>query len=184
MKPRSRRRKTASAGADTIDMPAKDGFMPPEAEPASAGPESAPEMNHDSANDAAEQILGANPVIGIDKAEVLDAAQRALRLALGRPQMLLEETLALGKDWLEVIAGRSQASADPKRSSLQSRDLAEERLLQAIDAGLPGLARCADAHARARPMRRRKIANARASCCPWSPRPSPRRIHCSAIPAR
>lgn len=114
MKPRSRRRKTASAGADTIDMPAKDGFMPPEAEPASAGPESAPEMNHDSANDAAEQILGANPVIGIDKAEILDAAQRALRLALGRPQMLLEETLALGKDWLDVLAGRSEASADPK----------------------------------------------------------------------
>lgn len=114
MKPRSRRRKTASAGADTIDMPAQDGFMPPEAEPATAGPESAPEMNHDSANDAAEQILGANPVIGIDKAEILDAAQRALRLALGRPQMLLEETLALGRDWLDVIAGRSSASADPK----------------------------------------------------------------------
>jgi polyhydroxyalkanoate synthase len=114
MKPRSRRRKTASAAADSIDMPAKDGFMPPEAEPARAGPESAPEMNHDSANDAAEQILGANPIIGVDKAEILDAAQRALRLALGRPQMLLEETLALGKDWLAVLAGKSQAAADPK----------------------------------------------------------------------
>lgn len=114
MKPRSRRRKTASAAAESIDMPAQDGFMPPEAEPSRAGPESAPEMNHDSANDAAEQILGANPIIGVDKAEILDAAQRALRLALGRPQMLLEETLALGKDWLAVLAGKSEAAADPK----------------------------------------------------------------------
>ena len=33
MKPRSRRRKTASAAADSIDMPAKDGFMPPPGRP-------------------------------------------------------------------------------------------------------------------------------------------------------
>lgn len=111
--PRARRRRAggASAGAETVEMPNRDGFVPP-ADSGSEGP--APGMDSGQAEDAAEGILGANPLIGLDKAEILDATQRALRLALGRPQMLVEETVNMGRGLLEVVAGRSRAAPDPK----------------------------------------------------------------------
>ncbi len=76
--------------------------------------DSAPQMDQEQAERAAEQILGANPLIGIDGAEILAATRRALRLAVGQPRMLAEEALALALDWLRVLAGRSQAAPDPK----------------------------------------------------------------------
>ena len=101
---------TATAGVETIDLPAADGFSPGQAEP----PDRDAALEHDAAEEAAEGILGANPLIGIDKAEMLDAAQRALRLAFGRPKMLLEEHLALGRELAEVLRGASALVPDPK----------------------------------------------------------------------
>jgi polyhydroxyalkanoate synthase subunit PhaC len=111
--PQGRRRRSshAQAGAESVEMPDRDGFVPP----ADAAPDApAPGMDSGQAEGAAEGILGANPLIGLDKTEILDAAQRALRLALGRPQMLVEETVNMGRGLLEVVAGRSRAVPDPK----------------------------------------------------------------------
>jgi polyhydroxyalkanoate synthase len=108
-----RKRTRVQAGAETIDLPATDGFVP-ESDAPQGGARSAPEMDHGQAEHAAEEILGANPLLGIDRAEILDAAQRALRLVFGHPRMLVEETLTLGRDWAGVLAGRSHAAPDPK----------------------------------------------------------------------
>jgi polyhydroxyalkanoate synthase subunit PhaC len=102
-----------AAGAEPIDMPNRDGFVPP-AGPAPESADAGARMNTAQAEDAADGILGANPLLGLDKAEILDAAQRALRLALGRPQMLLEETLGMGRGLLDVLRGQSDAAPDPK----------------------------------------------------------------------
>ncbi len=93
-------------------MPGQDGFVPPHDSPGDAEP--SPGMNSAQAEGAADGILGANPLLGLDKAEILDAAQRALRLALGRPQMLLEETVGMGRGLLDVLRGQSEAAPDPK----------------------------------------------------------------------
>jgi polyhydroxyalkanoate synthase len=109
----TRNRGGASAGAETVGIPDQDGFVPPPgASPDSA--DSSARMNTAQAEDAADGILGANPLLGLDKAEILDAAQRALRLALGRPQMLLEETVGMGRGLLDVLRGQSEAAPDPK----------------------------------------------------------------------
>ncbi len=62
--PRRRRKsaRSASAGAETVEMPDRDGFVPP-ADAASDAP--APGMDSGQAEDAAEGILGANPLIGL-----------------------------------------------------------------------------------------------------------------------
>lgn len=66
------------------------------------------------ANEAAEQILGANPLVGIDRAELLDAARRLLRMVALKPRVLLEEHVALARELLSVATGASQIAPDPK----------------------------------------------------------------------
>ncbi len=102
--------RAATAGAETIDMPAADGFSPEPEQPADRDAS----LGHAAAEEAAEGILGANPLIGIDKAEILDAAQRALRLAFGRPRMLLEEHVGLLRQLADVLRGGSDLAPDPK----------------------------------------------------------------------
>ena len=109
MKKGSRRRKSANAGAETVELPSRDGFAPED-----AGSEAAPALEREAASEAAEQILGANPLIGIDKSEMLDAAQRALRLVLGRPKVIVEEHVALARELLDVLRGTSTLAPDPK----------------------------------------------------------------------
>ncbi|MFO1426739.1 MAG: alpha/beta fold hydrolase [Steroidobacteraceae bacterium] len=109
-KPSRRRKPAAAAGAESVEMPASDGFTP-EA-PASEASEQS--LDHERASQAAEEILGANPLIGIDRTEIIDAAQRALRLAFGRPKMIAEEHVAFARELVAVLGGRSQLAPDPK----------------------------------------------------------------------
>lgn len=110
--PTARRKRKTTVDADSpapaTPLPAADGFA------TSAEGEAQPELDHEQAKAAAEEILGANPLIGIDRAELLDAAQRALRLVLARPQVLVEENLTLGRDLLGVLQGNSRITPDPK----------------------------------------------------------------------
>ena len=89
--------------------PAPDGFAASNADTADS-----PELEHAAASEASEQILGANPLIGIDRAEILDAAQRALRLIAMHPRVLLEEHLTLAKELLAVLQGSSPLAGDAK----------------------------------------------------------------------
>src|SRR5688500_4293662 len=94
---------TEAANADS----AQDGFAPAD----NAGQ---PELEHAAATDAAEQILGANPLLGIDREELLAAGKRLVRLMTINPQVLIEEHLALGRALLDIATGTSQIEADPR----------------------------------------------------------------------
>ena len=69
----------------------QDGFAPAD----NAGQ---PELEHAAAADAAEQILGANPLLGLDREELLAAGKRLLRLMTLNPQVLIEENLAFARE--------------------------------------------------------------------------------------
>ena len=64
--------------------------------------------------DAAEQILGANPLLGIDREELLAAGKRLLRLMTLNPQVLIEENLAFARELVEIAMGRSKLAADAR----------------------------------------------------------------------
>ena len=85
----------------------QDGFQP-------ADKGGQPELEHAAASDAAEQILGANPLLGIDREELLVAGKRLLRLMTINPQVLIEENLAFGREFIDITFGRSKIAADPK----------------------------------------------------------------------
>ena len=121
-KARSATRRKASPAAASAPVPetapaaesaaaANDGFAKADA---GAGAQDVP-LEAGAAREAAEQILGANPLLGFDKAQILDAALRALRLVALRPQLLWEENLLLARQVIEILLGRSTiAPADPK----------------------------------------------------------------------
>ena len=52
----------------------QDGFAP-------ADTQGQPELEHAAATDAAEQILGANPLLGLDRDELLAAGKRLLKIS-------------------------------------------------------------------------------------------------------
>ena len=69
---------------------AQDGFAP-------ADKAGQPELEHAAAADAAEQILGANPLLGIDREELLAAGKRLLRLMGGYPSSNSMVAFVLGR---------------------------------------------------------------------------------------
>jgi polyhydroxyalkanoate synthase len=86
---------------------AQDGFAP-------ADTQGQPELEHAAAADAAEQILGANPLLGLDRDELLAAGKRLLRLMTINPQVLVEENLAFAREAIDIAMGRSKITADPR----------------------------------------------------------------------
>jgi len=86
---------------------AQDGFAP-------ADTQGQPELERSAAADAAEQILGANPLLGLDREELLAAGKRLLRLMTINPQVLIEENLAFAREAIDIAMGRSKISADPR----------------------------------------------------------------------
>jgi polyhydroxyalkanoate synthase len=96
------------AGADAANENSpQDGFAP-------ADNGGQPELEHGAVTDAAEQILGANPLLGLDREELLAAGKRLLRLMTINPQVLIEENLAFGRELLAIAMGRSSVAADPR----------------------------------------------------------------------
>jgi polyhydroxyalkanoate synthase len=85
----------------------QDGF-------AAADTQGQPELDRASASDAAEEILGANPLLGIDREELLATGKRLLRLMTLNPQVLVEENLAFGRELIAIALGNSKVAADPK----------------------------------------------------------------------
>jgi polyhydroxyalkanoate synthase len=73
-----------------------------------------PELEQAAATDAAEQILGANPLLGIDREELLAAGKRLLRLMTLSPQVLIEENLAFGRELLAIAMGNSRIAPDTR----------------------------------------------------------------------
>jgi polyhydroxyalkanoate synthase len=72
------------------------------------------ELDQATARDAAEQILGANPLLGIDREELMTAGRRLLRLMTLNPQVLIEENLAFGRELVAIALGNSKIAPDPR----------------------------------------------------------------------
>ena len=79
-----------------------------------ADKEGQPELEQAAASDAAEQILGANPLLGIDREELLAAGRRLLRLMTLNPQVLIEENIAFARELVEIAFGRSKVLPDAR----------------------------------------------------------------------
>jgi polyhydroxyalkanoate synthase len=95
------------AGAATVEIADREGFAP-------ADPGAEPVISHEAANEAAQEILGANPIIGIDRGEILDAGRRLLGMLASSPRAVVEEHLALARELAAVLAGSSSVQPDPK----------------------------------------------------------------------
>jgi len=85
----------------------QDGFAP-------ADNGGQPELEHQAATDAAEEILGANPLLGLDREELLAAGNRLLRLMTIKPQVLVKENLAFARELIEIAMGRSKVLPDAR----------------------------------------------------------------------
>jgi len=97
-----------SAGGEAANENSpQDGF-------ATADKEGQPELEHAAATDAAEQILGANPLLGLDREELLAAGKRLLRLMTINPQVLIEENLSFAREVLAIAMGNSKVAPDPR----------------------------------------------------------------------
>jgi polyhydroxyalkanoate synthase len=94
------------AGPAANENSAQEGFAP-------ADKGGQPELEQAAAADAAEQILGANPLLGIDREELLAAGKRLVNL-MNNPQALIEEHLAFGRELLAIASGTSKISPDPR----------------------------------------------------------------------
>jgi polyhydroxyalkanoate synthase len=81
---------------------------------AAADKEGQPELEREAARDAAEQILGANPLLGLDREELLAAGKRLLRLMTINPQVLIEENIAFARELVEIAFGRSKVLPDAR----------------------------------------------------------------------
>jgi len=86
---------------------AQDGFAP-------ADKGGQPELEHEAATDAAEEILGANPLLGLDREELLAAGKRLLRLMTINPPVLIQENLAFARELVEIAMGRSRVLPDAR----------------------------------------------------------------------
>lgn len=98
--------KPVAAGAANENS-AQDGFAP-----ADNGLQ--PQLENAAATDAAEQILGANPLLGIDREELLAAGKRLLRLMTLNPQVLIEENLKFGREVVAIALGNSKILPDAR----------------------------------------------------------------------
>jgi polyhydroxyalkanoate synthase subunit PhaC len=85
----------------------QDGFAP-------ADNGTQPELEHAAATDAAEQILGANPLLGLDREELLAAGKRLLRLMTLNPQVLIEENLGFARELAAIAMGTSKILPDAR----------------------------------------------------------------------
>ena len=89
-----------------MELPGSDGFAPPDGAQA--------ELDHAAANQAAEEILGANPLVGFDRSEILDALGRFAKLLAFEPGIVVREQINLARELFGVITGRSHQQPDPK----------------------------------------------------------------------
>ena len=67
----------------------------------------------DQARQAAEQVLGANPVVGVTRDELLDAGRRLIRMLSLNPALVARKQAALTLECARILAGRSDIRPEP-----------------------------------------------------------------------
>src|SRR5262245_43337956 len=83
-----------------IEMPGSDGFTPEH--------KGEVDLDHEDANFAAEQILGANPLVGFDRAELVDSFRRLVGMLALEPRVVIQEQLSLARELFAVLTGTSK----------------------------------------------------------------------------
>lgn len=73
----------------------------------------------DQASEVASQVLGANPVVGITREELLDAAARLLKLLSLNPITAAKKQAKLISDVGTILLGQSKITPDPKDRRFQ-----------------------------------------------------------------
>ena len=68
----------------------------------------------DEARRAADNLLGANPVVGLTRAEIIDSTGRLLRLLGVNPRLVFEREREFAVELGRIILGRSALKPDPK----------------------------------------------------------------------
>jgi len=96
----------ATVAPPGIELPGSDGFTPEH--------RGDPELDHEDANFAAEHILGANPLVGFDREELVGALRKLGVLLALDPRVVLREELSLGRALMSVVMGTSSLKPDPK----------------------------------------------------------------------
>jgi polyhydroxyalkanoate synthase len=96
----------APVAPSPIELPGSDGFTPEH--------RGDPELDHEDANFAAEHILGANPLVGFDREELLAALRKLGQLLALDPRVVLREELSLARELMSVVMGTSALKPDPK----------------------------------------------------------------------
>lgn len=66
------------------------------------------------ARDAADSVLGANPVIGVTREELADAAARLLKLLSLNPATVVRKEAKFARELARILLGRSKVTPDPK----------------------------------------------------------------------
>lgn len=63
---------------------------------------------------AVDNILGANPVVGVSRQEILDSSSRLLRLLGRNPRLVLEKEREFLREVGRILRGRSELKPDPR----------------------------------------------------------------------
>lgn len=73
----------------------------------------------EQARHAAEQVLGANPVVGMTREELLDAARRLLKLLSLNPAVVARKQALFAIELARILTGTSKITPDPKDRRFQ-----------------------------------------------------------------
>ena len=83
-------------------------------------------------------VLGANPLVGLNRRQVAAALGRLLQRAAVEPGVVAANTLDASSDLLEVLVGRSDVAPEPARQALRPSGMDGEPGLPPARAGVPG----------------------------------------------
>lgn len=110
--PKRQRRSGAGTGSAAAEKSRASRIQ----ENAVRGPGDEPALNTAlaDAQNTAESILGANPVLGLNASEILDAARRLARLFSLNPRLVARREAEMAVELVRVLWGQSRVEPDPK----------------------------------------------------------------------
>jgi polyhydroxyalkanoate synthase subunit PhaC len=86
----------------------------------------------DLAQQAAQNTLAANPIIGIQGGDITSAVQMLARQAVSQPGLLAKHWLTLAADMVQIASGTSKLAADPKDKRFQDPAWQENPLFSRV----------------------------------------------------
>src|SRR5688572_30818462 len=66
------------------------------------------------ADDAAQNTLALNPLVGMRSKDLVDAAGTVVRALASQPNLIVEQWMSLATEFGKIVTGQSEIAADPK----------------------------------------------------------------------